>query len=156
MPLEEVNERGWIIVVFNSKWLKWCEYLPPLVRFCDAIVGRMMPPREFGASGSESLCENSLKKNFNSCVSFQWKFLIDANSQRILRHDLVVRSMRFWYPFHAKTFYLIGRCSVLLLHDLNWLWFDCLQSVYMNVNFVTWNLWMRSKHAEYNEKITSS
>lgn len=29
--------------------------LPPFILFCDAIVGRIIPPRGAGVSGSESL-----------------------------------------------------------------------------------------------------
>lgn len=31
--------------------------VPPLILFCDEIVGRITPPRVIGASGSESLCK---------------------------------------------------------------------------------------------------
>lgn len=33
------------------------KHLPPFILFCEAIVGRKIPPRLTGASGSESLCK---------------------------------------------------------------------------------------------------
>lgn len=51
-------------------------YLPPLVRFCDAIVGRIIPPREFGASGSESLYKNLLTENLEFTILFEANFIL--------------------------------------------------------------------------------
>lgn len=90
--------------LFASKWMKYCEYLPPLVRFCDAIVGRIIPPREFGASGSESLCDQ-FKRYFNSCVF--------SNINNLIKNNLS-KNLTAWFSVPLDTLLVPIPCDDIL------------------------------------------
>lgn len=124
-------------------------YLPPFILFCEAIVGRMMPPRVAGASGSESLWKVSNKLSLTRPCRIIWRKVLFY-----LLHDLTFRLMHCGCPFHALTFYLIVYYFAWLQLGLNWCFVGCLQSAYMNANFETWNLRIVKKTRERKKSNT--
>lgn len=111
--------------------------LPPFIRFCEAIVGRITPPRGNGASGSESLC-NCPKKEEIFPINYFSKKKIRFSIRKFLPHD----SMLQWIHFERLTmaFCWLLYYFVCWLSDLRWNFVGYLLLVYMNVNFATWNL----------------
>lgn len=118
---------------YDVNWKQFQLPGPPLILFCDEIVGRITPPRVIGASGSESLWRKTFlfrKLNFQQ----------DCSINRRLPLDSMYQSMRSAFPYHLQTFCLTMSRYVLVLFGWRLNSVCYLLSAYTYLMFAIWNL----------------